>query len=160
VPFSKRSNCSSYGENLAVEACAPAYDHNANRISHQANIKRHYAALEGPFQGRMGLGPSLYIAGDNLTCHGKAYLCYPAHPESSDSMRSFQFGVRCFNPCTDLVPVLPFSCLLEGIHLIPEANLRGDLQTKVPDGVTGVAAFLTMVGSSHRTVAKLRTGPA
>ena len=59
------------------------------------------------------------------------------HPESSDAVRSFQFGVRCLDPCTDPVPVLPFGGLLEGIHMIPQANLGGDLQTEVPDSVTG-----------------------
>ena len=108
----------------------------------------------------MGLGPSLYVAGDYLTCHGKAYLCYPTHPESAYSVCSFQFGVRCLDPCTDLVPVLPFGCLLEGIHMIPQANLGGDLQTKIPDRITGLAAFIAMVGSPHRTAIEHRAGPA
>lgn len=99
----------------------------------------------------MGLGPPLYVAGDQLACHGEAYFCQPVHPKSADSVRSFQFGVCCFDPCADLIPVLPFSCLLDGVHPIPQAKLGGDLQTKIPDRVTGIAAFQTMVGSPHRT---------
>ena len=107
----------------------------------------------------MGLGPSLYVAGDYLTCHGKAYLCQPTHPESSDAVRSFQFGVRCLDPCADLVPVLPFSCLLKGVHLIPQTKLASDLQTKITDRIPGLAAFIAMVGSSHRTSIEHRACP-
>src|SRR5208283_5539212 len=104
----------------------------------------------------MGLGPSLYVAGDQFTCHGKAYFHQPAHPKSADSVRSFQFGVRCFDPCADLIPVLPFSCLLDDVHPIPQAKLAGDLQTKVPGGITGLAASIAMVGSPHRTLVEHR----
>src|SRR5664279_4382440 len=105
----------------------------------------------------MGLGPSLYVAGDYFTCHGTAYFCCPTHTKSADSMSSFQFGVRCFDPCTDLVPVLPCSCLLKGIHMITQANLGGDLQTEIPDGITGLAASIAMVGRPHRTAIEHRT---
>ena len=44
--------------------------------------------------------------------------------------------------------------------MVPQADLRGDLQTKIPDGVTGLAASTTMVGSPHGTVIEHRTGPA
>ena len=95
----------------------------------------------------MGLGPPLYVAGDYLTCHDKAYFCQPTHPESSDAVRSFQFGVRCLDPRTDLVPVLPFRGLLKGVHVIPQANRGGDLQTKVSDG--GLAASMGELRDVH-----------
>jgi hypothetical protein len=44
--------------------------------------------------------------------------------------------------------------------VIPEANLGSDLQAKIPDRVTGPAAFIAVVGSAHRTGIKLHTGPA
>ena len=44
--------------------------------------------------------------------------------------------------------------------MIPEANLGSDLQAKIPDRVTGLAASITVVGSAHRAVVKLRTGSA
>ena len=43
--------------------------------------------------------------------------------------------------------------------MIPQADLRGDLETKISDGVTGLAAFIAMVGVPYRTLIKYRTGP-
>ena len=43
--------------------------------------------------------------------------------------------------------------------MIPQADLGGDLQTKISDGVTCLAAFRAMVRSPHRTVIERRTGP-
>lgn len=40
--------------------------------------------------------------------------------------------------------------------MITQANLGGDLQTKIPDGVTGLAAFSAMVGSAHRAAIEHR----
>ena len=62
----------------------------------------------------------------------------------------FSSEFRCFDPCTNLVPVLPFSGLLDGIHSDPQAKLGSDLQTKVPDRFTGLAAFVAVVRSSYR----------
>jgi hypothetical protein len=115
--------------------------------------------LQRPFQGHRGLGPSLYVAGDYLTGHDKAYFYCPTHTKLADAMRSFQFGVRCFDACTDLVPIPPCSCLLQGIHVIPQADLGSDLQTEIPDGVTGLAAFSTMVGGPCRTAIEHRARP-
>ena len=75
-------------------------------------------------------------------------------------MRSFQLGVSCLDPGTNPVPVPPFGCLLEGIHVIPEAYLGSDLQAKIPDRITGRTAFGAVIGSAHRTCIKLHTGPA
>jgi hypothetical protein len=108
----------------------------------------------------MGLGPSLYVTGNHLTCHDKTDFCRSTHTKPADSVRSFQFGVRCFNPCPDLVPVFPFTRLLNNIHMIPQTKLGDDLQTKVTDGVTGLTASGAMVGSTHRTVVEHRTRPA
>ena len=107
----------------------------------------------------MGLGPSLYVAGHQLTRHRKAYLCYSTHTESTDPMCSFQFRVRCLDPCTDFIPVLPFGCLLEDIHLIPQTKLASDLQTKITNRIPGLTAFIAMVGSSHRTSIEHRACP-
>jgi hypothetical protein len=43
--------------------------------------------------------------------------------------------------------------------MITQADRGGDLQTEIPDGITGLAAFRAMVGSPHRTLIKYRTGP-
>jgi hypothetical protein len=74
-------------------------------------------------------------------------------------VRSFQFGVRCFDPCADLVPVLPFGGLLKDIHVIAQPNLGSDLQTKIPDGSAGLTAFRAMVGSPYGTVIEHRARP-
>src|SRR5271157_5251032 len=100
----------------------------------------------------MGLGPSLDIAGYHFTGYRKTDLCCAAHTKFSESMRSFQFRIRCFDPGTNLIPVLPFFRLLNGIHLIPQTDFGGDLQAKIPDGVTRRAAAITMIGSSHWTM--------
>jgi len=85
----------------------------------------------------MGPGPPLYVAGDHLACHGEAHLREAAHTEFAYPVRSLQFGVRRLDARTDPVPLSPFGRLLDGIHIIAQAKLRGDLQTEVPGGVTG-----------------------
>ena len=42
--------------------------------------------------------------------------------------------------------------------MVPQANLSSDLQTKIPDRITGLTAFIAMVGSAHRTAIKHGTG--
>ena len=42
--------------------------------------------------------------------------------------------------------------------MITQADLGRDLQPKIPDGVTGLAAFRAMVGSPHRTLLEHGTG--
>ena len=159
MPFLKRSNCHHDGVPVIEKIC---FMHKDTPIRSDHSFKRtqkdDMQSCNGPFKA-LGSGPSLYVAGDYLACHGKAYFCHPAHTKSADAVRSFQFRVRCLDPCTDLVPVLPCGCLLEGIHMIPQANLGGDLQTKIPDRITGLAASSAMVGSPHRTVIEHRTGP-
>ena len=108
----------------------------------------------------MGFGPSLDVARDYFTCHHETYFCDTTHPKSADAVRAFQFGVRCFDPCTDPIPVFSVSGLLERVHIIPQTDLGGNLQTEVPDGVAGVAPFGTMVGSPHWTLLEHRTGAA
>ena len=44
--------------------------------------------------------------------------------------------------------------------MIPEANLGGNLQTKVSDGIAGGTAFIAMVGSAYRTGIEHGTSPA
>jgi hypothetical protein len=44
--------------------------------------------------------------------------------------------------------------------MIPQANLGSDLQAKITDRVTGLAASIAVVRSAHRAVIKLRTGSA
>ena len=43
--------------------------------------------------------------------------------------------------------------------MIPQANLGSDLQTEVPTGITGLAAFRAMVGSPYRTLIEHRARP-
>lgn len=126
-------------------------------IGNKPNIKSESAALERPFPQEVGLSPPLDVEGDDLACYRKTYFGDPAYPEASDSMGPFQFGVRCFNAGTDRVPVLPFRGLLESIHLISQANLRGDLQTEVPGGITSLTALRTMVGRPYWTAIEHRT---
>ena len=105
----------------------------------------------------MGLGPSLDVARDHLARHGKAHLRQSAHPEPADTVSPFQFGVCPFDPCPDLISVLPFGGLLEDIHMIPQTKLGGDLQTEVSGGIAGLAAFGAMVGGPNRTTIEHRT---
>ncbi len=99
----------------------------------------------------MGPGPSLYVARDDLTRHRKVYFRHASDTKPPYSVRPLQFGVRSFDAGPDPVALLPFSGLLKSVHIIPQADLGCDLQTKVADGVTSVAASSTMVGGPYRT---------
>jgi len=72
-------------------------------------------------------------------------------------MGSLQFGVGSLNACPDPVSVLPFGLLLDCVHMIPEAKPGSDLQTEVPNRITGVTTFIPMVGSAHRAPIKQGT---
>lgn len=96
-------------------------------------------------------GPPLYVAGDNLAGNGEAHLRESAYTEASDPMRSLEFRVRRLDARTDPVPLPPLCCLVECIHLIPQAKLRRHLQAEVPGGVTGRTSFRPVVGCPHGT---------
>jgi pentose-5-phosphate-3-epimerase len=75
-------------------------------------------------------------------------------------MRTLQFRIRSLNPGTNLISLLPFLRLLQGIHLIPKPDFGSDLQAEIPDGVSRVAAAMTMIRSAHGTLIEHFTGPA
>jgi hypothetical protein len=75
-------------------------------------------------------------------------------------MRTLQFRIRSLNPGTNLISLLPFLRLLQDIHLIPKPDFGSDLQAEIPDGVSRVAAAMTMIRSAHGTLIEHFTGPA
>jgi len=71
----------------------------------------------GSFSERIGLRPSLYVAGDNLHARQNIPLVSDGR-EVSRCVRSFSTRSSSLGSCTDPVPVLPLGCLLEGVHVI------------------------------------------
>ena len=157
--ISERSKCHLDGVPTTVKICPPTRGTRSDRRAPNGPKKR-YKTVQQPFQGPKGFRPSLYVACDYLARDGEAYLCSPAYPKSSDPMSPFQLGVRCFDPCADPVAIPPLRRLLKGVHMIPQAEPRGDLQTEVPDGITDLAALSTMVGSPYRAAIEHRARSA
>jgi hypothetical protein len=100
----------------------------------------------------MGIGPSLDIAGDQFTGHGKEDFSRPADTELADSVRSLQLRIGRLDSGTDFITFFPLRRLLIGVHLISLSQLCGDLQSEVTDRVSRLAAALAMVGRSDRAL--------